>query len=290
MRKNLFLGVFLLVVFLASWYFLYMQLTDISVVPRASGAQSELQKKPVVYFGVISRYSPHILYEGYQPLMDYLTEKTAYHFKLRLSHSYRETIEQLKSRRVAAAFLGTYIYLRSRRKAHLHCILKPLNREGRPFFHSVLVAPENSSIRSIRDLAGKRLALPSPLSYSAHWLSTQAGFQMKQLDSAHYFDFHNTVIYELLKGNFDAGVVKDRVANEFLEKGIHIVARSRLIPASPIVVSDRTDPLITEAITNTLLQIDIRQAQYQKLVRNWDAEFQNGFMIAKDSDYEQAGL
>jgi hypothetical protein len=37
--------------------------------------------KPVKYFGVISRYNPRIMYQNYQPNMEYLTQHTPYYFR-----------------------------------------------------------------------------------------------------------------------------------------------------------------------------------------------------------------
>ncbi len=286
MRKTfIFFGLSLAGFFILSLSLLYSGFMDISF-SNAETAVTQIQdKRPVVYFGVVSRYSPHLLYEGYQPLMDYLSGETPYRFRLRLSRTYRETIEQLTRGEVAAAFLGTYIYIQNHQEKNLRCILKPLNKQGLPFFNSVIITGPNSRIRGLADLKEKRLALPSPYSYSANWLFKETNLNRSDFDSIRYFDFHNTVVYRVLKGDFDAGVVKDRVAEKFSGAGIRIVYQSAPIPASPIVVHKNTPPEITRAIINALLKINLRQKQYKKLVQNWDAEFQNGFTPAFDKDY-----
>ncbi len=286
MRKS-FIWVLLTVAvfFTAGLFLLYSSFLDIRVTLPIPPKTIIPDNRPQVSFGVVSRYSPHLLYEGYQPLMDYLSSQTAYRFRLKLSHNYEETIEQLCNGQVAAAFLGTYIYIKSRKKAHLHCILKPLNKNGEPFFRSVVITGRRNAIRSLKDLQNKRLALPSPFSYSANWLFSERELRKEQLALVRYFNFHNTVVYQVLKRNFDAGVVKDRVANAFTDKGIRIIYRSAPIPASPIVVHRSTNPEVTKAITDALLQVDIRQPAFQKLVNSWDAEFRYGFVTAKDEDY-----
>ena len=286
MRKIYVWGGLVFIVFLIlNLGLLYNSLLDISFTSFQSGKPNNFDPRPVVYFGVVSRYSPHLLYEGYQPLMDYLSSETPYKFRLRLSHTYQETIEQLKNGVVSAAFLGTYIYIRNRSDSDLQCILKPLNKNGTPFFHSVVVTLRDSGINTIEDLKGKRLALPSHHSYSANWLFKDTGLREVDLDSIHHFDFHNTVIYEILKGDFDAGVVKDRVAYEFENKGIRIIQQSKSIPASPVVIHKRTKPEIAQAIKEALLKIDIKQDIYKKLIQSWDPEFRYGFVEAFNQDY-----
>ncbi len=287
LMRNSFIWIVLTVgiFFTAGLFLLYSGFLDIRVTRPVNPKTVAPDNRPQISFGVVSRYSPHLLYEGYQPLMDYLSAQTPYRFRLKLSHNYKETIEQLRKGRVAAAFLGTYIYIKSRKKAHLRCILKPLNKDGEPFFRSVVITGQHSPIHSLNDIQNKRLALPSPLSYSANWLFSEGRLQKEQLALVRYFNFHNTVVYQVLKGNFDAGVVKDRVANAFTDKGIRIIYRSGPIPASPIVVHRNTNPDVTKAITDALLRIDIRQPVFQELVKSWDAEFRFGFVPAKDTDY-----
>ncbi len=286
MRKSFLLsGLLITGFFILSLSLLYSGFMDISYSTSDISAPPVKDSRPIVYFGVVSRYSPHLLYEGYQPLMDYLSRETPYRFSLRLSRTYRETIDQLSRGEVAAAFLGTYIYIQNRSEKKLRCILEPLNKNGKPFFHSVVITGPNSSIKNLADLKGKRLALPSPYSYSANWLFKETSLTHSNFDSIRHFDFHNTVIYRVLKGDFDAGVVKDRVAEKFTDAGIRIIYQSALIPASPIVVHENTKPEITSAITEAFLKVDPQKEEYKKVLQNWDSEFQYGFAPATDADY-----
>lgn len=271
----------------------YFAITDITTEPKNANFEPEQKPdsvtKKIIYFGVISRFSPNLIYQGYQPIMNYLSENTNYHFELKLSNSYDETIQQLAKDEVQAAFLGTYIYLTARKKYPLKCILKPLNNQFEPYFHSVIVTRSDSPFQSISDIKGKRLALPSPLSFSGNWLLRyefkKYGLNISDLDSIYYFDHHHTVIYQVLRNNFDVGVVKDRVAYEFIDKGIRFLASSEPIPGSPIVINSNLDPAIAEAIQSALLKIDIRKQEFQNIVKNWDPEFAYGFTVAQDEDY-----
>ena len=295
-RKNrmkrhllLYISIALFFIFLSS-SMLYEDILDITTTKKNSPIIPAVENKPVRYFGVISRYSPFIIYEGYQPIMDYLSRSTPYKFELKLSKSYEETIHQLAHGRVSAAFLGTYIYIKKRKAFRLACILKPLNHEFRPFFRSVVICSKKRPLMAVSDLAGKKLALPSPLSYSANWLFSdlfpQIGLHKSDLDSIHFFEHHNTVVYQLLRGEFDAGVVKDRVAREYMQQGIQILARSGRIPASPVVVSQQTDNLFVSELTKALLQIDVSKENWRQTVSDWDAEFKYGFISATDADYD----
>ena len=257
--------------------------------PVDSLSSINVEDKQIVYFGVVSRFSPHIIYNGYQPVMDYLTENTKYHFKLKLSNSYEETVLMLANKEVEIAFLGTFIYITTRDKYDLKCIIKPLNEDGSPFFHSALVTTDSSSIVSMSDLNGKRLALPSIQAFSGNWLPKyelkRNNLSESDLSLIQHFPYHHMVIRQILRGNFDAGVVKDRVANEFIKKGIRIIKLSDPVPGSPIVTGPNSDPEIIVATTEALLSIDPQNEQYKRITKNWDVELTHGFLKANYEDY-----
>ena len=45
--------------------------------------------------------------------MDYLTASTPYQFELSLSEDYNDALQQLITGRVAAVFLGSYLYVKA---------------------------------------------------------------------------------------------------------------------------------------------------------------------------------
>ncbi len=273
---------------------LYRKMVDISrpfpTIERSAVPDSTESGKPLYYFGVISRFPPTLIYQGYQPIMDYLNTHIPYHFELKLSKSYKQTVNQLSSGKVVAAFLGSFLFAKEGKAHHLHCILKPLNVQGKPYLHADLITSRSSAIHTIKDLRGKRVALPSPLSFSANWFVFKAllrnNLKPSEFTALQNFAHHHTVIYEVLKRHFDAGVVKDRVARDFLNRGIRVVQQSVAIPSSPIVVSEKSPKAVVLAIRRALLSIDLNRAEDRRIVSYWDAEFAHGFVPANDRDYD----
>jgi phosphonate transport system substrate-binding protein len=243
--------------------------------------------KPVIYIGVISRYPPTTTFRGYQPIMDYLTTRTPYRFELLLGNNYGEALENLLSRRAAAVFLGSYQYAKAHARYGVIPILKPLNENRQPFSRSVLIVREASAIHAVRELAGKRLALPSPESFSANWpalsLFPLHGLRAEDLSSIQNFSHHHTVIAQVLNGSFDAGVTREYLVKDLLGSGLRAVAFSDPIPSSPIAVLANHDREAIGALRSALLAI--RGQGSADLTRDWDAEFVNGFVEATDADY-----
>lgn len=292
-KRLLFVLSLLVFILITTTILLHQMMVDISKpYPASSHTITNQAEIPLdtIQIGVISRFPTNILYQGYQPLIDFLSDQTDYYFELVVSRSYGETVQQLAGSEVDAAFLGTYIYLISREEYDLEPILKPLNEEGSPFFHSVIITRDDSEIHSIEDLKGKRLALPSQLSYSGNWLTEHdfSGFDFTLDELAHmaYFQHHHNVVYEVMRNNFDAGTVKDRVADEFSERGVRVIYKSEPIPGSPIVVRRNHNHEISEAIRSALLRINPDDPEYSDVIDQWDPEFAYGFSRADASDYD----
>ncbi|MBP3191350.1 PhnD/SsuA/transferrin family substrate-binding protein [Natronogracilivirga saccharolytica] len=273
--------------------FLHRSIVDItSPYPGEVETVEVLHRSPAdtVHFGVISRFPANILYQGYQPVMDYLGRESDYHFELVISRSYIETVQGLGSGELDAAFLGSYIYTKSRDEYNIIPILKPLNKNGEPFFHSVVIVREDSDKHGLPHLKGHSLALPSAQSYSGNWLF-RSGFDQynmtrDDLSAIEYFDHHHSVVYEVIRGSFDAGSVKDRVAREFEGRGIRVIDQSPPVPGSPIVVPEDYDEYKVEAISSALLNIDPDHPDFQELISRWDKEFAFGFTRAEPRDYD----
>jgi phosphonate transport system substrate-binding protein len=277
---------------IAGYYFLVF-FEDISTPPSQASQPSPAkvaQGKPVVYVGVISRYTPTTIYQGYQPIMDYLTEATPYRFELKLGRTYWETVELLANGKVTVAFLGRKVYLQGRDRHGLVAILKPLNDDFQSTFQDAVITRNDSGIRSLQDLVGRSVALPSQDSYSGNWLKAEgftAGGQGEfPLKKVQHFEHHHTVVYQVLRGNFDAGVVRESVAEEYEGKGISIVARAKPVPGSPIVTTKHHDPAIVGAFTRALLAVDPRKPEFADRMAAWDTEFRHGFAAATDRDYD----
>ena len=167
-----------------------------------AGTNNDSGKK-VVYFSAITLYHPIVMYQRYQPLMNYLTEHTPYRFELKLSQDYRDIIKFLRNGTVQVALLGGVTYLEAKKQFNIIPILKPLGRDGKPYYRSVFITREgNKEINTLADLKWKSIAFASKLSTSGnlaplYHLYTKAGIGNR--DRARYvnFKYHDSVAREV---------------------------------------------------------------------------------------------
>lgn len=262
------------------------------VLSPVSSLSADKSEKPVVYFSAITLYHPIVMYERYQPLMNYLTEHTPYRFELKLSQRYSDIIRFLKKNTVQVALLGGVTYLEAKRQFNVIPILAPLGRDGRPFYRSFFITQKgNTKINDIFDLRGKSVAFASDRSTSGNLiplyeLYAKGGIRLKDLSKHVNLKYHDTVAREVLRGNFDAGAVIDCVAARFKGMGLKIIHVSDPVPGLPIVVRADAAPELVNAIKKALLSLNYNNMEDRRIMARWDEEFKYGFAVARDSDYD----
>lgn len=264
---------------------------------RYGVASSSVDKtRPTVRIGVISRFAPNIIYSGYQPVIDYLNDRGTFAYELRLSTSYLDAVDKLRKQAVAASFLGAWIYAHLDEamdpQTGLTLIAAPLNAEGESEFHAFLVTAPGSPIADLRQLKGKKVALPSNQSWSGNWLQTvglpDVGLSVSDLDSLHHFDHHQTVVWQVLRGDFDAGVVKASVAARYSREGLCIVAKSTPFPGAPLVGGSGAPAGALAELTELILALDPNVPGHKEILDTWTPEFSHGFTPVVPQQYLEA--
>uniref|UniRef100_C6DYX4 Phosphonate ABC transporter, periplasmic phosphonate-binding protein n=1 Tax=Geobacter sp. (strain M21) TaxID=443144 RepID=C6DYX4_GEOSM len=247
--------------------------------------------KPVVFFGTNLRYSPRTMYARYQPLMDYLTENTPYRFELLISRDYRQAVNDLKEGRVLISSLGDGAFVDAMLLYGAVPIVKPLNQEGKPFYRAAIVVPRNSPALRIKDLKNKRFAFGSHHSITGNllprYMLERGGVSVSGLEYQVSLKNHDAVTKAILKGQYDAGSVKEVFAGRYWQYGLRVLAFSDPIPSVPLVVHPDIPPPIRRAVTAALLKLDRRNPAHREIMSRWDDEFRYGFAPASPADYRE---
>ncbi|UCE79008.1 MAG: phosphate/phosphite/phosphonate ABC transporter substrate-binding protein [Nitrospiraceae bacterium] len=254
-----------------------------------SPGELKTKEENPVYFGVIPRDNPRITYEKYQPIIDYLSESTPYTFELDLRKTYLDTVAALGSGETDVAFLGPLTYLHAHADYGAVPILKSITKKGKPYYKSVVVTKESNPIKHLSELKGKSVAFSSLKSTSGNliprYVLANAGIHVKELRRHSQFDYQDSVVKWVLKGEYDAGTVRESVAEKYVPLGLKIISISDPIPTGPVVAGPKTSMKIIEVIRNTLLNMK-NTAAGKEALKKVDVELRDGFIAARDSDYE----
>jgi len=253
---------------------------------RESGVCAE---KPLVLFGINLRYSPRNMYNRYQPLMDYLTENTPYRFELKISRDYGGALQDLRDGVTQISYLGDGAYVDAILLDGAVPLVKPLNEYGQPFYRAAIVAPRNSRIGSLRELRGKRFAFGSHHSVTGNlvprFLLQREGVERRELGSAVGLRNHDAVTRAIIKGQYDAGAIKDIFATKFQRHGLRVLAYSAPLPTVPLLVRRDAPLALRSSVARALLRLEPRNPAHRRIMSQWDEEFMYGFAPAAVEDY-----
>jgi len=251
--------------------------------------QASAADKPLVRFGVIPRYNPVVMYKRYQPIMDYLTNNTPYHFELKISRDYPEAVRYLRDGVTQISSLGDVTFIEASTLYGAIPILKPLNQEGVPYYRSAIIVPNDSPLKSLNELKDKTVAFGSPHSTSGNliprYMLWNNGVRLQELAAFTNLKHHDAVAKAILKGQYDAGAVKDVIARKYMSYGLRVLAYSEPLPSVPFVVRKEASPNFIKAVKQALLKLDRNNPEHKKIMSTWDDEFKYGFAEANSDDY-----
>ena len=255
--------------------------------PRTAAASKE---KKTVYFGVVPRDNPRMLYEKYQPLLDYLSAKTPYSYELVIKKNYGDTVAALGNREMDLALLGPLTYLEARAKYGAICLIKPKGIDGTSLYRSVIIKNRDSRVSGIADLRGKSFAFSASRSASGNlmprYMLAGAGIHLNELGNYSNFDYHDSVVKAVLRGRYDAGAVRDSVAEKYKKLGIVVIAESEPVPIGPLTAGPGASPDVIEQTKRALLELKPGTAANEAVLKKLDDDLKQGFTGASDKDYE----
>ena len=261
------------------------------IIFAPANAFTELKEPPKLRLGIITLWHPLVMYEKYQPFADYLTEKTPFTFVLHIRQNYAEILEGLRTGRVQTALLGGMTYIKAKRDLNIHPLLSALNQNGTPHHRGIFIArSDNSRINAIEDIRGMRFAFASRTSTSGSlmplfWLRSQYDLALSDLKIHAHFNYHDSVVRAVLRGNYAAGVVLDTIARHYKEAGLKFIGETDPFPGFVLVVGGDMADQAVEAIRGALLYLSSDNPDHRKIMDSWDINIRFGFVPAADSNY-----
>ena len=202
------------------------------------------------------------LQQRFAPLAAYLGQAIGRRIEVRVGGSYGEHIEAIGRDQVDLAFLGPIPYVRLLERYGSKPLLGRFLVNRQPYLHGVIAVRQDSPLRSLKELRGRRFAFGDPESTMSHVVPRavlkEAGVPVNALAEYKFLGSHKNVALAVLAGDFDAGAMKQEVFDEYAPKGLRILAR---LPPTPdhLLVSRATLPEAeVERLRQALFTIHLR--------------------------------
>lgn len=218
--------------------------------------------------GLIPNENPEEVEAQYQPLEDYLREKTGREVELSVPTTYNGVVEAMVSGELDLAYFGGLTYAQARQRADVHPLFTEVNpRTGTTKYRSVIIVPADSGVRNVEDLRGEDFAFGSVSSTSGSLYPSimldQAGIDYRtDLGEIIYTGGHDTTAQAVANGRVAAGGLEDRILYDLQEEGIieknavRVIQESAPIEGYPWVVRDDLSAEDERALVDAYLNIE----------------------------------
>lgn len=255
--------------------------------------QKQPSEKPAgeFVFGFDLRRSLEEDTRQYVPFLKYLEEATNLKFKLRFTPEDARIVDDLGQGVLQFAAIGADTYITARAKYDVIPLVRGLNKKDKAEYQSVIITAPQSPIKTIEELRGKRFAFGSKTSTQGHLIPriilAQHNITLKELAFFDWTGSHSNCANQVVAGNFDAGGIQDTLGFELAEAGIiKILFTSQYYPSSGIAANKDVPLDIIEKVKKALVDFAPLGRDADGLY-DWDkTEMPNGFVEARDSDYE----
>lgn len=222
------------------------------------------------------------------PLRDYLSRMLGQPVELIIPTSYNATVEAMGNGSLDFAYFGGLTYC----KAHVRYGVIPLvQREIDQNFHALLITQANSSIHTLADLRGKRMAFGDINSTSGHLFAVKAMLGAginpdKDLKWQRFTGSHAATMEAVASGAADAGSVDETVYKAMIADGKIDESKLRVFYTTPAfpdyawAARKNISPELQDRFANAFLGLNTtNNAEILKILRG------EHFVRASDAEY-----
>lgn len=204
-------------------------------------------------FAVVPQFEQRKLFRIWKPVIDEVARRSGVQLKLVATLTVAEFERELSAGSFDFSYANPYHILReSRRQGYV-----PLLRDSQPLT-GVLVVARDSPVRSLADLDGKTLAVPSPNALGASLL-LRADLELHRVRVAVVdVKTHSSVYLNVANRLVDAGGGVHKTLDEQdenIRKGLRILYTTRGMPSHPVSAHPRVPAGVRDAVRRAFFDL-----------------------------------
>ena len=224
-----------------------------------------------VKFAVLPLYSPIALYNRYDPLMRYLSQKTGYEFKLVIPRDFEDFMQIVKDGRADFSYQNPYIFALIDKEIDIKPLVTTIGEdklsdeyaEPGDKFRGVIITRHDSAIKDIKDLRNKKVLITSPKS-AGGYLSQRITLMENGIDTDKDMKIidakrQENVIFGVYRGEADAGFVREAALVVWKDavdmKQIRILAKTKYLPNWPVAQCSIRNPSLGIKVMRLLVEL-----------------------------------
>ena len=249
-----------------------------------SNPSAKTVTKDTLQFGSVAMDIPVVMHQRLQPLTEYLSDSLGMQVRLKLSPNMPAAIKDTANGNVDLAYLTPVAYLKAHAAGDAQLIAKTITK-GKGSFRLMIVVKDDSPIRSVQDLVGKRFAFGDKAALLQRAAVVNAGIGLEQFGEYRFIGHYDNIVRGVLNGDFDAGILKDTMAYKWESKGIRILHQSPDLPPYNITASKNVSKQMLDKLKQAFLSLDIKDPAHKKIIHAVDKKY-SGFAHTNDAEYD----
>jgi phosphonate transport system substrate-binding protein len=219
--------------------------------------------------GLIPEQNVFKQFKRYEPLGQYIEQKTGIKIKFTVLSRYGNIMESFYKKKMDGAFWGSFTGAMAIKKHGVQPIARPVNLDGSSTYRGYIMVRKDSGIKNISDMKGKAVAFVEKAT-TAGYIFPMAYFKengIKDIDtyfSEYYFTgSHDAAIHALLQKKVDIACAKNTVYEILVREdpGIKdklvIIATSADVPSNGLGLRKELAYGVKEELKQALLDMHI---------------------------------
>lgn len=237
-----------------------------------------------INLGSVAMDIPAVMVSRLTPLAQYLSGRTGMKVSFRASPNLGSAVDDLGVGNTQIAYLTPVAYIEAHKKYHVQPLVSPLTH-GKITFELVIAVAKDSPISSMEQLKGRRFAFGDEKALLQRAVVVAGGVKLEEFSRYAFLKHYDNIAKAVLNGDFDAGILKDTVYEEFVPKGLRKIYASPPLSSYVFAVNDRLPAATVQKLRKALLEIKLDTPEHIAILHGLDAGY-DGFSLVTDKDYD----
>lgn len=242
------------------------------------------QPAPALRLGSVAMDVPAEMVRRLSPLARYLSAQTGVPVEVKASPTMDTAITDLGSGETSIAYMTPAAYVEAQKRYGVRPLVAPLT-EGRSTFHLLIVARQDSALKSASDLKGRTFAFGDERALLQRAVLTSAGVALGQLSGHAFLRHYDNVAKAVLNADFDAGILTEGTYREFAPRGLRVLHTSPPLPPYVFAVDAQMPAELAHKLRTAFLGLRAEQPQQRAILEALGKGY-DGFVPAQDADYD----
>jgi len=250
----------------------------------ASAATPSKAQPAGVTMGSVAMDIPVEMIKRMSALTNHLALNTNLNVRFRPSPNLGSAVDDLGTGQTQIAYLTPVAYIEARKKYGVIPLVAPTT-QGRPHFSLVIGVKAGSGIGSPAELKGKRFAFGDEKALLQKAAVESMGLKSSDFPTFAYLKHYDNIAKAVLAGDFDGGILKDSIADEFKGKGIVVIGSTAPLPSYVFAVHPGMPVAVRNQLRDALLALNKSTPERAATLEAFDKAY-DGFVVVDDPAYD----